>query len=542
MFLKPDKGKKENGKREMMFAWREEQKNKIDDLKLKSIFVFCILTGIIIHLPILTGILFNHDSVTIVENNYDWLVVQGKWFVTPLASLDGMLNIPFLSGIVGIVSYSLAAVLVVYYFNVQEPIMQKIIGVSIVGTPSLATALIYQSSDYFGSSFLIAVIGAGLILQENIGLEALGVVVACISIGAYQANVGVVLIVLLIDILIKFYDFDIDLRSLVAKSIKYVFFAFLATISYYIVLKIIIHVKGITLSSYKSIDSMEKILSPKVFTLSALEALKNFYQYFVVDILGLHSGNLFIAGLALVICAFVNVAVFFYYSITMKEFGRGVLFGVLMFVGIPLCANAVGVLSNNSSFYHITTCAFCLSMVVPSLLCFRGKKTIKCENDKKYFYELIIILTATVTVILNLSWIMQENVVYRHISLINKSYDAKLPILVSAIQNEEGYTSESEVEIIGDAPFVFLESVGAMREFEDYYTLGYGFKGVQEEVYSKWILYSFLTNKYSININFATDDAELVNKTEIDLMPVYPDKGSIRTIDGRIFVKLNENY
>lgn len=63
-------------------------------------------------------------------------------------------------------------------------------------------------------------------------------------------------------------------------------------------------------------------------------------------------------------------------------------------------------------------------------------------------------------------------------------------------------------------------------------------------LYSEHVLYSFLKNKYAVNLGIVKYDESIVglNKKDIDELKVYPLPGSIKGYEGKIVVKLSENY
>ena len=128
------------------------------------------------------------------------------------------------------------------------------------------------------------------------------------------------------------------------------------------------------------------------------------------------------------------------------------------------------------------------------------------------------------------------------ISLMNESYAAKVPVLVSDIHQVEGYTKEKTLAFVGEPPYDFLESSGALSVLEQMFeTEGYGLGDAAGDVYHYGILSSVMNNKYSFGVT-VVDKTDIMNRfhTEIDLMPIYPDEGSILILEDMIVVKLSE--
>ena len=157
-----------------------------------STFLFSCIIGLVSNLIIIANpFYYNHDSVTTVSNNADWLLSQGKWFVTPLSSFYGEYNIHFIASILGIICFALAATVFVTVFGVNKTSTKWLIGALFTSFPSVATCMLYHSANYFGGAFLLAVCGSCMMLQESKVINVFGIILMCLSIGAYQANIGV---------------------------------------------------------------------------------------------------------------------------------------------------------------------------------------------------------------------------------------------------------------------------------------------------------------------------------------------------------------
>lgn len=517
------------------------RKNEIECWLNNNLKRFCFtvfssfIVGIIVHMIILVSGIHNHDTVTLIFNNGDWLLSQGKWFVTPLASIEGDFDIFYMSGIIGIISFAIAAGVCVVTWNVENKIIQLIVGITIVCSPSVATMLIYHAADYFGASFLMAVVGSSLIVFGGLFFNIMGIMLITVSIGAYQANISVALMILIISVIIEIINHD-SLKTVLKNIVKYVAEAVLATVLYYVLLRIIIAEKQVTLSGYKGIDNMASILSPQVFVNSCYRAVKNFYKYFLLNSLGLDSGKPFVWGILLFLSLLLLIIYYFFKVSASQQGWSALMIGLLVIAGIPLCANAIGVLSQNSSYYNITTSAFCFAALLPAVL--YSKYAVL--SKKRYALYVVIVIS----IMINIHWIMEENIVYQELRTINTEYDFKLSSLISRIQSEERYTGDTEVVFIGDSPFAFLEASGTLRAFEtEYKTEGYGIRGSYGEMYSDGILSAYLANKYAVNLLVDGEDRILLShRHDIDEMGVYPASNSIKYLDGQIVVKLSENY
>lgn len=538
--------KKQKAKVEI-FLWIDAIKDLLDREIWENTFIFTFLSGLVIHLVVFANYVVNHDSIALPYNSLDWLICQGKWFVTPIVSWDGPINISYLATAMGIVAFSLSAVVFCVIFHIHIKWECRLIGLCFVAFPSVATMELYQSADYFGIVFLLAIIGAYLLIKKGYINTIIGITCVVLSVGAYQPYIGVVLVILVMDCLVRALRNE-SWKCILKRGVKYIVDAIIGLVLYYVILKILITVKGITLSSYKGMDKVDQNLRPDILVNSIVVAYKSILKFFIMDVLGIYGEKIAYLNIVLMLL-FVALGVLVAYKkkALMNKINM-VMAVILAFFCLPLAANFIGVLSANSSFYYISVAPFVLLFLLP-IVFLNILANIEKEKEeighKKFCMvsKAEMLATAIVILLICLGWVVQNNVVYQKAMLINEEYDAKLNILTARIQSINEYTEDSEIIIVGNPPYHFLDTTGVLKSIEEVYaTGGYGLGDSNEVIYSKGILQSFWSNKYSVKINL--EDEKLILNEYIDdikRMAVYPDSESIALYDGKIVVKLSDN-
>ena len=95
-------------------------KQEICNRNFLKMAVIVFLIGMITSFPYLADTIWNHDALANAYTDFDWLLEQGKWFVTPIAALKGAYDLPYLGNILGIVFLTVAAVLITRMLDVKE--------------------------------------------------------------------------------------------------------------------------------------------------------------------------------------------------------------------------------------------------------------------------------------------------------------------------------------------------------------------------------------------------------------------------------------
>lgn len=503
------------------------------------VFVMTFVTGFFLHSVMITNVLYNHDSMTLPFNNGDWLLTQGKWFVTPIVSLYGPLEVQSSGVFIGLIALALCAMAICGYFDIKNKLLRFMIGLILVSFPSFTTETLYHATDYFCIAFLLGVVGAFLITSGGIATKILGIILASLSLGAYQANISTIMVIVAADILVRVLN---NQRS--KEIVKECFIDVISVIGslmlYYVVLKIRLFVKQVDLSDYKNISNMGDNIKPSTFFHSAEIAYKCMVDFFLRGDCGIYGDGYTVWG-----ALFILIMLFTAFVVARKN---GILknmntyFWLFAFTLLfPLCVNAIGVLSANLSFYYISIQAFslvyCLSIILMSL--FESSGGLLHDRIGKCIYYCGIAIALTIC----FRWSMNNNVVYQKLFMINHAYDIKVATLMGDIHGTKGYSSDMDVIFVGEPPYTFLESGGALSYFETQLdtSTGYFLGNADGMIYSEGILDNLLKNKCSEKIMMVSNK-DLDNETlrKVEQMPIYPSEGSLQTIEGRMIVKLSD--
>lgn len=516
-------------------------------LSRETVIIFAL--GIIIHFCALSNLIYNHDSITSYSNDLDWLVVQGKWFVTPLASLDGpSINLNTMQNMIGLMAYAVASQVFCTIFSLNDRKRRLLVGAVFVAFPSVATSSLYHVLDYFALAFLIAFLGAYFIAKRDHKLQAIGIIILTFSVGGYQAYLGVALAIL---VLLNILDLlkGAEVKGVLKRGFGHFLCCIISTLIYYIILKIELFIQQKELNDYKGISSMTDNIAPSVLLKSSYGAIKDVYRFLLKGALStqkyLFAACTVLTGL--LICIYI-----YRFLKAIKNKGeniiaRGLLVFILLLICLPLSANVIGALSRNATFYYISIAPFLIMFTLPVLLndlysTMNCEESISDESNNRKRQALGIFANILVFMFCWI-WAVQDNSFYEQQLLITEQITSKVAILATEIQQTEGYEFESNVYFLGEPPYTFLNSTGISESMDILFeTTGAGYENMQKEVYHEVILWYYLKNQLSIYFNIQVEDDAFLDKyaSEIEEMSVYPDNGSIINVDGNILVKLAE--
>lgn len=507
---------------------------------LRTAFTASFFSGVFIHFFALANFFVNHDSIVLPYNDLDWLLSQGKWFVTPLSSLEGPFVLNYLSMLIGLVAVSLCAGVLCKIFSIRSIWLARLIGVVMVAFPSVASIILYVSLDYFALAVLLAVLGAYFMMGDGWLNCLVGIGLVTLSLGAYQAFLGFALTILVLDCALRLAKKE-DVGKVVRRGLAYIGMAIVCLSLYYLVLQLRLYMTGITLSDYKGISSMTSNLRPAVLLSSVVTAWENVMCFFLRDQLGMGLPGWYLPGILLMVLLVWSCLSVCRKSGALRSPIHLVLLAILMVIVLPLAVNIIGVLSANSSFYYISIYAFVLIPLAPlvfinddpdspqkTAVCFGGRVLSACA--------------ACLLAVTSYLWIVQDNTAYQKILQLNQQLTAKSAVLTAQIQSQPEYTSDTPVVLAGETPYVFLAPQGISSSFSSKNTSPMGLFGdASQEIYSSGVLAAYLSNEMGINLNIE-DQTELLaaEYDAVEALPVYPDAGSITYLDEKIVVRLSK--
>lgn len=511
----------------------------IKSKNFRDAFKATIIIGILVNLYILTNGFVNHDSYSTFTHNYDYLITQGKWFVTPLASLTGSLTLRYFDNLIGIIILGICAGIISKMFDVSEGIASWMIGGIMAAFPSVATAIVGRAFGYFALTALLAVSASALMRSKSKLIQILGIINLIFSIGAYQAYLGFTVSLLVLDCLMTLARNE-NVKSVILRAIRYATESIIAVLIYYIVLKVRLYMVDMQLDSYKGINNMTQNLRLSKLIRSVHGAWVSVFEFVFEDVLGLQGVHIAWISIVLVVLAVISLIILSICSGAIKNRINMFLEVVIILVVMPLSVNIVGVLSANSTFYYNSIFPFVVIYLMPIIiLCSKQNKQYYNERISSGRIATTEAMTVVISFVLSFCWATQDNVFYQKIAYMNKQIETECTILVSRIQGSPGYQTDVPIVLCGEAPYRLFSSGWYLQKFDEKDTDGMALFNSQEEMYAGWLVQNVISGELGINLNYAGLESQYYDY--VSKMAVYPDSGSIEMKDGKIFVKLSDN-
>ncbi|MDD3138573.1 MAG: glucosyltransferase domain-containing protein [Lachnospiraceae bacterium] len=495
--------------------------------------LYALIFGILAHFVMLADYLFNHDAISMFYSDLSWTLAQGKWFAGTISTIKGALPIHYVTGILGLVFLAMTSILIVNIFEIEKAMDKYVIITLFMIYPSVAICLIYNALDYFAITAFMSVLAAFIAKKYTKVSWVIAVVVLTLSIGTYQGYISFAAAFFVVICIHKMISTDNKIVDVIKEGLYYISILAVSAILYYLILKVDIGIKGIELGSYKGADNMTQILNPIVLMNAIIVAFKLVAGYLWSDNLGTQSIQFIVIYRFFVLVFVFTIIKKIITLIKKREYMRMILLIILSFVIFPISVNLSGVLSNNVSFYYVT--------VYPLVLLFIETYLLASRDSEKVIGVIIKDMTTLAMFCLIFNMFILDNTQYEKSRYSAMQISAKSTELCTTIHNVKGVTNDTPVVFVGKAPFSFLKSTGVGITYEEEHIRGIG--SPSELIYSDEILESYLCNVLSYDLNIVHYDIfEDKFTKQIDLMNIYPSEGSVKLIDGNLFIKLSSDY
>ena len=559
-------------------------------------FVCCFLAGYIVHLFAFTNILPNADGISRVSDPQQ-MTISGRWFLHYATAWNGFLQAPAVIGFFSVFFLSLASALTVSLLRVRSALIGGLIGGLMIVFPSVAFTYLYlftASAYCFG--LLLAVLAVWLTARYRFGILP-GVLVLACAVGTYQAYLAAAVSLALISVILLALEGESDAKKVILAGLKQLLLLILGLAVYFVVLRIFLKVKDLTLLDYKGIGGLGEDLTLKSVLELIGSAYKEFVKYFFVPrsfalyttpatVVGnaalalaglwafvrlIHRNGLLkrpgVLILVLLLCCLLPLALNL--TVLMDE-AMPIMRYALVFAYVLALAlvdqatgnrqqatgsvgaaigrppkgkpsddeNSVGAVIGRPSEEKVSDEKKpCKDGTLPS-------DPTQAETDEAASTPprrplILRILALAAALLLFIVSFQVDNTVYTMSATAHRATESFATRLVERVESTPGYEKGMEVVIIGGFPrSVYYSEIDAFLEIEDYSNLSSTVTPLTKQVYyylNDWLNVPWPEPKESTLILISA------SKTFKD-MPLYPSDGSILIKDGMVIVKLAKKY
>lgn len=458
----------------------------------------------------------------------NWEIRLGRFGIKYINLLRyGLVN-KFIIVLISLIFLALAAVVISRIFEIKNKTALTIIAAIIAVAPQFTeTYFFIYCADAYAFAFLVSTLTIFFLKRAknkkwNYLIACLCTVITC---SMYQAYLGVILGLLMVYTISQLFK-EQSIKSILSEMLKNIAIIEIGVVIYYVILKVILAILGLSLASYKGANSLG-INTLKALPKSILQTYKDFYNFFFTNKIIRNSYYkriqinlvLFIVSLIGLILNFVNMKV-------NRKILRIVLiiFAVVIF---PIATSIMDLIAPTTTV-NLVTGPGIITSVVLMIIIYSNLKNNSINNIVKY---LCIVL---ITILTN-SFIIENTYTYMNRQETYKNYYTVANDIYSKVTSMEEYTT--------DKKWLFSDVIKFKSNNLEKTN---GFISHDNETWNNYngILqnYRFFDKYLGIKIKICSKDEydSIVKNNEFKNMPIYPNCGSIKIIDNIIVIKISD--
>lgn len=459
----------------------------------------------------------------------------GRWGLPVISLLLPDVSVPWLWGLLALLLLAAAVCLILSLIGIENRLLQCLVAGVIVSFPAETATVLYMFMVPSSAlAFFLAVAAVKLLRtakQKRFLCGSLAVLAEVFSVSIYQANVTVTSTLLVLLLILDFFSEEAEksdfIGKLLKKSVSYFAFLILSMGVYYALTLAVQKVTGIGFSGYsdRALENGSSLLQRILLT------FRTFGNVYSSQVNGIIRSE--VAEVLHVLVVLIGYFAGFFVCI--KKFsgcrGRIALFAVYTVILLPMSISGLNLFLNPDSLHAVTMMSYALVFV------FTAKMTDLVSKEELLPGSANVLSLLIAAIITGNVW--YSNVIgLRMYMEYENAYSAYTAIL-SDIQSLPDYKAEYKIALGGILP---------VGDYTDRF-------GLTEE--NSVFGVSSFRNDYSRNEfiqQYLGYDAQIANSHEVNMlretpeyaeMPVYPNAGFVKVIDGYVMVKLSdggENY
>ena len=512
----------------------------------KAAFFTALIMGVVVHATGITNLLLNHDSILgIAQGTGIDYTTQGKWFAHVVSKASGAIDHPNTSLILGLLFISITSGITVSFLRLRSRLFSGLIGAMMITFPTVVSTNSYiGASVFFFFSLLLSCLTAYFAEQKKYGF-ILSICFLTVSLGTYQAYIGYVTGLFLLRLIIEAFRRTYKTKDFILCGIKYIVILLCSMTFYYIILQIRLQVTGTELSAYRGISEMTSIRFQDIPVL-IIGAYKKVINFYFFDLYGENeflSAWLYRSILLCVIGLYISLIV---KTKLYQDKWQG-LFSAILMALFPLAIHLIAVLGQNTNTHWCMIYSFVL---IPIMMVAFMDVSDQCTEETtggilksitvNHVLSTITIMGLVIGSLQCYIWFLVTGECYAALRLSNSAAYAASIELCSDL-NDAGYDSTMPLALIGDGK---RDTEWFQPEPESFHKTQYtGITTSNFVTHSGYQLLSWYL-QHILGYDFvpanSTQVSALCKQEEVFWeMPIYPEEGSIREIDGIMVVKLS---
>lgn len=404
-------------------------------------------------------------------------------------------------------------------------------GAVMAAFPCMGYTFLYMfTASAYCLAIFMAVLSVWLARRCKVGF-VLGVLLLAMTMGTYQVYVTVAIALSVLSVVREVLEGENTFQDELLYGLKLMAYIALGAVVYYAVLMIFLKVKDLELLSYLGMDAASSGYPVGQLPRLILQTYKQVIAFFFVPSSVNDFGNSFFLVLNLaavilgVLCALV------WQKGRALELWRVVTVLALLTI-FPLAINFGQIISP----YSLPTPLMKYAYVFVYLAVFLFADLAAADAGKPVWAAASVVIWTLPVLLFCLN---TNNVLYTASAQAHRAAESYLTRLMGRVEACEGYERGMEVIFVGAIPNNQIRSAVESYAQVDHYSVP-----IHNVAELNKHIYYYLNDWLSVPVEEPEEEIVIAvaNSEDFTAMPLYPEQGSVQVLDGRVVVKLREEY
>ena len=494
----------------------------------KWAFFACVLVGYLVHLYAFTNIIPNGDGLSRVYD-LQQMTVSGRWFLHYATSLNNFTQMPAVIGALSLILLGLAAALSVDVLKIRSHVLAGACGAVMAAFPCMGYTFLYMfTASAYCLAIFMAVLSVWLAKRCRVGF-LLGVALLAMTMGTYQVYVTVAIALSVLCVVRRVLESENTFHTELLFGLKLMAYIALGAVVYYVVLMIFLKVKNLELLSYLGMDAASSGYPIARLPRLVLDTYKQVVAFFFVPGSANGFGNTFFLLLNLGALALGGLSLVNWLAGEKRELWR-VLTVLGLLAILPMAVNFGQIISP----YSVPTPLMKYAYVFVYLTVFLFADA--TDGRGKISAALPAVVWALPLLVFCLN---TNNVLYTASAQAHRAAESYLTRLMARVESCEGYERGMDVVFVGAIPDGQIRSAVESYAQVDHYSVP-----IHNVAELNKHIYYYLNDWLSVPVEEPAEEdvIALAETAAFREMPLYPEQGSVRVLEGKVVVRLREDY
>ena len=503
-------------------------------LPQKCAFFAALVGGYVTHLYAFTNLIPNGDGLSRVYD-LQQMTVSGRWFLHYATSLNNFTQMPAVIGLLSLLLLGLAAALTVEVLKLRSAALGGLCGAVMACFPCVGYTFLYMfTASAYCLAIFLAVLSVWLAGRGKGGF-LLGVLLLAMAMGTYQVYVTVAIALSVLSVMRKVMERETTFRDDLLYGLKLMAYIALGAVLYYVILLIFLKVKDLELLSYLGMDAASSGYPIGQLPRLVLDTYKQVIAFFFLPGSAHSFGNSFFLVLNCLALALGGIWALAWLKGEKREAWRVITLLGLLAV-FPLAVNFGQIISPYSVPTPIMKFAYVFVYLAVLALADAAEGSLWGNESRA---QALSAAMAVWTAALLLFCLNTNNTLYTASAQAHRAAESYLTRLMGRVEACEGYEPGMEVVFVGAIPDDQIRSAVESYAQVDHYSVP-----IHNVAELNKHIYYYLNDWLSVPVEEPEEEdvIALAAGPEFEAMPLYPAQGSVQVLEGRVVVKLREEY